>query len=259
MANTIYTGVLSLVLVVSLLAAGPVHRVPQKQMSCISFPSRQGFLLTHYVDAAGENADASVTVTETAVQSVFRPVFPDVDGKPDSRTKDKQDPSLSPVSAKVFPQFDRLERGGRCLLAVELQINDQWHINANPATPDFLVPTEVKVLSEQKVRVKNVLYPKHKLLRVNGSDQPYQVYGGKTTIFVQLEADAGETAKIGVLRVQVTFQACNQDTCMPPDEVNLEGKLLFADPGEQIRRINDEKFLELRKKRPKAEEKNSGP
>jgi hypothetical protein len=46
---------------------------------------------------------------------------------------------------------------------------------------------------------------------------------------------------------------------MPPSEVNLEGKLLFANPGEQIRRINDEKFMELRKKRPKTEEKISAP
>ncbi len=229
------------------------------QMSWASVSKHHGLLPAYCVYRAQDAESASAVVSETQVQSTFLPVFPDVSGKSDSETKDKENQSSAPVTAKVFPQFDRLERGGRCLLAVELSIDEHWHINANPANPDFLVPTKVDVLSEQKVRVKSVLYPKHKLLRVNGADQPYHVYGGRTTIYVQLETDSAETAEVGVLQVRVTCQACNQDTCMPPSEVNLEGKLLFANPGEQIRRINDEKFMELRKKRPKTEEKISAP
>lgn len=184
--------------------------------------------------AENETPDASEEIRQT-----FRPVIPT---PADQEPKKNASSEAGPVKAKVFPQFDRLERGSRCLIAVELTIDDKWHINANPANPDFLVPTEIKIETRQKIKVKRVIYPKHQLLQVQGAEQPYHVYGGRTMIYLQVETDASESAAAAELEVHVKYQACNKDTCVPPDEVVLQGTIPLANPGDAIRRINESRF-----------------
>lgn len=170
--------------------------------------------------------------------TVFRPVLPDpsVPGAQGAEAKDR------PVKVKIYPYFDKLERGGKCPIAVEITIDKEWHINANPSMPDFLMPTELKVTSKHKVKMTKVSYPKHELLNVQGFDEPYHVYSDKVIIYCQLEVDAAEAAEAAELEIRLNYQACNQSTCMPPDGLALKGKLPLARAGEEIRKINQEKF-----------------
>lgn len=174
---------------------------------------------------------------DTVRVQAFRPVLPEpVAASPDSNQEER------PVKAKIYPYFDKLPRGGKCPVAIELMIDGDWHINANPASPDFLVPTEVKMTSSQKVRMTKVRYPKHELLTVEGQDEPSHVYGGKITIYVLLETDAAEKADKAEMDIEIRFQACNEKTCLPPDTIRLRGKLPVADPGDEIKRINESRF-----------------
>lgn len=182
---------------------------------------------------------------EGEVQQAFKPVLPDpANPSPFKRNYDER-----PVKAKIYPYFDKLERGGKCPVAIELTIADDWHINANPASPDFLIPTEIVITSGQKVKMTKVKYPKHELLTVDGQGEPSHVYGGKVLIYGLLEIDAAETAEKAELEVEIKFQACNSKTCEPPDSIKLKGKLTLANTGDEIKRINESRF-------PKADEKD---
>jgi hypothetical protein len=111
-----------------------------------------------------------------------------------------------------------------------------------------MIPTEVKITSEQKVKMTKLKYPEHELLEVEGQDEPSHVYGGKVVIYALLETDAAEMAEKADVEVEIKFQACNSRTCEPPDSIKLKGKLTLADPGDEIKRINETKF-------PKEDEK----
>jgi len=146
------------------------------------------------------------------------------------------------VKAKIYPYFDKMPRGGKCPVAIELTIAKDWHINANPANPDFLIPTEIKVTSMQKVKMTRVKYPKHELLTVEGQDQASHVYGGTVTVFAMLEIDAAEMADKAELEVEIRFQACNEKSCEAPDVIRLKGRLPLAPDDSGIKRINEDKF-----------------
>lgn len=176
------------------------------------------------------------------VQSVFRPVSAEKTGK----TKQEKE-SSKPVTAQVYPQYDQLERGGRMLIAVELTMEDHWHVNANPAKPDFLVPTEVQISSPQKVKVKRILYPKPQTLRVKGSSEPYEVYGNGALIFVQVETAPDEKASTATLEIRLSLQACNESECMAPEEIVLNGRIPVAAPGTPLKKTHSEKFAILQK------------
>jgi len=181
---------------------------------------------------------------EPATNTVFKPVFPD----PAQSTAFSKRDEERPVKARIYPMFDKLERGGRCPVAIELTIRDKWHINANPSNPDFLVPTAVKITCEQKVKMTKVKYPKHELMFPTGSRMPYHVYGEKVIIYGLLEIDALEKSDKADVRIEIQYQACNEKECLPPDSIVMKGKLTLANPGDDIKRINEDKFPKPKKK-----------
>lgn len=200
-----------------------------------------------------ERADAEVDKTQTADdQIVFRPVFPDPAEPASIANRDEE----RPVKAKIYPMFDKLERGGKCPVAIELTISEPWHINANPSSPDFLVPTEIKLKSEQKIKMTKVKYPEHELLVVPGSDMPYHVYGRKVIIYALLETDAAEEIEKAELEIRIRYQACNDRECLPPEEIVMKGTLPLANPGDVIKRVNEDKFP---KPKPASEPENAKP
>ena len=195
-----------------------------------------------FTAAFGEDDETTAQVakeseSEAGEHSVFKPVLPDP-AKPAPFKQDQE----SRVKVKIYPYFDKLERGGKCPVAIELTIAEGWHINANPAHPEFAIPTEVKITSEQKIKMTKVKYPKHEELEVEGQDETTHVYGHRVIIYAMLEIAADETAEEAELTVEVKVQACNSKTCEPPETKKLVGKRPFANPGDEIKRIHESKF-----------------
>ena len=170
------------------------------------------------------------------VRSVFRPVL-----TPGPAEKIK---TRKRITAKGYPRYNKLPRGEKCPVAIELRIQDGWHINASPAQPDFLIPTEIKLKSNPKVnvRVTKIAYPKHKLHTVRQESEPYHVYDGTVIIYCLLETDAEETASRANLEFRVRYQACNDNLCEKPTSLIVKGTLPLADPDDDIQKIYPEKF-----------------
>jgi len=147
-----------------------------------------------------------------------------------------------PVRAVLFPLFDKLPRGGKCPVAIQLNIANDWHINANPSSPKNLIPTEIKLTSPHKVRMTRVKYPEHHEFRQSGTDDVLHVYEGKVTIFVLLEIDPDETTPEAELNFELRYQACSGETCLPPDKLRLSTRFKTASPESDIRRINQSLF-----------------
>ncbi|MEQ9408319.1 MAG: DUF255 domain-containing protein [Fuerstiella sp.] len=185
-------------------------------------------------DAGHATQNSAAPVVE---HTSFKPIAP-----PETAGPFAKDEKPVPVKVKVYPMYDKLERGGKCLVAVELQIKLGWHVNANPSSPDFLVPTKVTLQTEQKVKLTRIRYPKHHELQVQGFDEPYHVYDGKVLIYGLLEIDEQEKAETAELEFHVTFQGCNSTECLPPDKIVMKGKLPLAAKGATLKKINQSKF-----------------
>ncbi|MFM8478025.1 MAG: protein-disulfide reductase DsbD domain-containing protein, partial [Planctomycetaceae bacterium] len=155
-----------------------------------------------------------------------------------------------PVRAVLYPMFDKLPRGGKCPVAVQLTVANDWHINANPASPDNLIPTEIKLTSPHKVRMTRVKYPDHHEFRPPGTSDVLHVYDGKVIIYVLLETDPEESATEAELNFEIRYQACSGETCLPPDRMRLSTRLKTASPDSEIRRINQSLFPAPAKQQP---------
>jgi len=118
--------------------------------------------------------------------------------------------------------------GGRAVDVV-LDIDDGWHVNANPASLDSLVPTEVSARVGGHGVPATVTYPPGRDSGVSLDDKPIAVYDDGTIVTVELPAGAMRRVASGSpLTLDVRAQSCSDDgTCLAPATlpVDLRGDI----------------------------------
>ncbi|MFC3106348.1 protein-disulfide reductase DsbD domain-containing protein [Salinisphaera aquimarina] len=120
------------------------------------------------------------------------------------------------LSSASFVQLHASREAGH--VRVELIIDDQWHINANPASYDFLIPTEVHITADGTQLPITMDYPVGDQISV-GLDEPIHVYSGRTDLVASLP----ERSSDGPLEIKAQVQACNDSgLCLPPSMLSTE-------------------------------------
>jgi len=109
--------------------------------------------------------------------------------------------------------------GNSLTVTAVLDIAGGWHINANPASLDFLIPTSVDVREDSgKTEVKPA-YPDARVMTTPLGD--IKVYEGKISIPVQVTLPGS----MENLRLLIRAQACKDTTCLAPSDWIIPVKL----------------------------------
>ena len=98
---------------------------------------------------------------------------------------------------------------------VRMSIDKGWHVNANPASLSFLVPTTVEL--EGGGAGGRIEYPGGRDFQPRFAPVSLQVYEGEIDIPVTLPAPLP-----GSLRASVRYQACDERSCLPPSVSRVE-------------------------------------
>lgn len=159
------------------------------------------------------SACASNTTTNTPANSVNAPAT--------SNANAATSAPKSPLEGIVRAGADTVEAraGGTTEAAVRLLIADGYHVNANPATEKFLIPTSLEVKPEAGITAGKIVYPKPLTKKFPFAEVPLAVYEGDTritfTLRVPRDAAPGQHALAARLRVQ----PCDDEKCYPPTTV----------------------------------------
>src|SRR6266849_3363120 len=97
-----------------------------------------------------------------------------------------------------------------------VEIDPGFHINANPASSDYLIPTTLNMTDQTPLRV---IYPEPVRFKPKFADEALDVYEG--TIRITAEFPRGALARIRYLFGTVTAQACTDVICLPPADLAL--------------------------------------
>ncbi|HVA13937.1 MAG TPA: protein-disulfide reductase DsbD domain-containing protein [Stellaceae bacterium] len=101
-------------------------------------------------------------------------------------------------------------------IVVTLEIDAGYHINANPATFDYLIPTTLNVTNLPPLRVS---YPAPVRFKPKFVDEALNVYEG--TVRITAEFAHGALSRNPYLFGTVTAQACTDVICLPPADLPL--------------------------------------
>lgn len=112
-----------------------------------------------------------------------------------------------------------LAAGARTEALVTLEIAAGWHVNANPPSPDYLIPTTVTLRGAAGLTPGRTTYPAGAPVKLAFDENPLSVYSGQVTARVALEAAKSATNGARTIAGSVRFQSCNDEVCLPPASV----------------------------------------
>ncbi len=125
------------------------------------------------------------------------------------------------ASLSVYADRTAYGPGDTVRLAVVVDIEHGWHMNAHVPTLDWLIPTELSIELPEGATAGETTYPPEQLLRFEFSDaladgKPIAVYEGTPTILTELTLPA--SLATGALNVPVAlrYQACDDKSCVAP-------------------------------------------
>jgi hypothetical protein len=105
-------------------------------------------------------------------------------------------------------------RGAQEEIVVTLNIASGYHVNANPASFDYLIPT---ALSLEDLVPSRIRYPEAKLFKPAFAREGLMVYDGRVELVA--EVPAGTSARS--VRGKVRAQACDDQVCLPPADLSF--------------------------------------
>ncbi|MBK7107369.1 MAG: protein-disulfide reductase DsbD [Ignavibacteriae bacterium] len=149
------------------------------------------------------------------------------------------------LKSEVYTSFNKIQQGGEVKLAVKINVDKEWHINSDKPKEDFLIPTELKITNSDNFEIGKIVYPKSKEIKFDFSDNPVSVFEGE--IFIGTILKVPQNIHLGEKQivVELSYQGCNNATCMAPSSIIDTINLSVVDKSEQIQEINSEIFSNL--------------
>ncbi|HVS20607.1 MAG TPA: protein-disulfide reductase DsbD domain-containing protein [Pyrinomonadaceae bacterium] len=100
---------------------------------------------------------------------------------------------------------------------IKLLISPGFHVNANPATFPYLIPTELTAGKVEELIVGKPIYPSAEKKKFQFADKPLAVYEGEVQIRLPLRTeDILSDTEVSV-PISVRVQACDNEKCYAPD------------------------------------------
>ncbi|NJM53438.1 MAG: hypothetical protein HC846_08625 [Blastocatellia bacterium] len=129
------------------------------------------------------------------------------------------------ISVSSSIEKSSIKRGKTGKGSIILSIPKELHINSNKPTSEFMIPTEIELSSKEAKNLK-AIYPKGKNLKFEFSEEAINVYEGKTMIPITFSIPKSLKSKMINIRALVTYQACSNEVCYPPQKKEIVLKAL---------------------------------
>lgn len=131
------------------------------------------------------------------------------------------DPDAPIRSIEWKPEKLQVSAGQTTEVTLRIQLNEPWHINANPASPSYLKPTLLTMKDNAVIEKFEVKYPKAESLKTAGFDEPLAVYQGTVELKISLAVAANAKAGEHPIAVELQYQPCDDQRCLAPARKKL--------------------------------------
>lgn len=149
------------------------------------------------------------------------------------------------IQIQKYLSFDKIYSGSEIKFAIKVKIDSSWHINSNKPNEDFLIPTEIKINSDKYISLTKIIYPKGKDLKFSFNDKPLSVYEDEIILGGILKISKDIPLGEHKINFTLNYQACNNSTCLPPNELNDSLIINIVDNKTAIQEINQDVFNKL--------------
>lgn len=122
---------------------------------------------------------------------------------------------------KATPGGADIPVGGSGEATVRLNIDQGYHVNANPPSYPYLKATEVEIAASNGLTVSFITYPGGISKKFAFAEKPLSVYEGEADIKIRLRADKSAARGSRNLSGKLLVQACDNQVCYAPGTINI--------------------------------------
>jgi len=140
------------------------------------------------------------------------------------------------VRAAAVVGSSPLVQGATVRAAVEIRVGRGFHVNANPASEDFLIATAVSV-DAPGVEIVEVFYPEPLERTFGFWPEALKVWEGNVVAGVILRVTDAAALGDTNLDFLVDYQACNDEACFAPAKVTARVPVVVAAAGTPSRDV----------------------
>ena len=108
-----------------------------------------------------------------------------------------------------------LSAGESSKIRIQVQVKEGFHIQGNILNDESLIPTTLTLGYTEGLQAGKPSFPRAKKFKLEGSEQPFEVFDGSFEIIVPLQTGG---LKKGTYRLEANlhYQACDSRTCFFP-------------------------------------------
>lgn len=139
------------------------------------------------------------------------------------------------VEARAYVSLAPVPRGRAFELAVVAQIRPGFHINAHKPAETYLIPTALEAVLPPGFRRLETIYPPGVLRKFEFSPTKLSVYEGNVTLRMKLQASPEAPLGAHELALTLSYQACDNEACLPPVKLAVTADLEIAPAGAPAR------------------------
>ncbi len=149
------------------------------------------------------------------------------------------------LKVNAVKSLDKVTPNGEFKIALQININEPWHINSNKPYDEFLIPSSLTINDTSNFIIQKIAYPKAHDIKLDFSEKPLSVWQGENYIGALVKVSNNLKPGDYKLIVTLNYQACNNSTCMPPTSAQDTLDIEIADNQAVINSINENIFNQI--------------
>jgi len=107
-------------------------------------------------------------------------------------------------------------------LEIRVTVAEGFHVQANPAANEFLIPLELELESDEELDIGEVRYPPAETYRLKGTEEDLLTYDGTFAVSVSIGAPDSAASGTQNVRGRLHYQACDDRSCRRPATLAFE-------------------------------------
>ncbi len=148
------------------------------------------------------------------------------------------------VTIQLIKGHDKVHANSLLKVAVKIHVENGWHINSDKPNEDFLIGTKIVSLNE-KFPLAKIVFPKAKEITLGFSDKPVSVFEGDFVVGLLINIDKALPVGNYKIPIQLKYQSCNNQSCMPPTSVTDSVEISVVEKSETVGKINQDVFKDV--------------
>lgn len=124
------------------------------------------------------------------------------------------------ISAKLDLPITELKAGSQTDISIILEIKEGWHVNSASVLDEYSIPTQISLKNNKNFKLNDIKYPQGEIKKISWGGS-MSLYEGTVNIPAVLFVDKDLSSGSYDLEFEISYQACNDITCMSPETKSL--------------------------------------